>query len=245
MSQFVGFNWKIFVIVTITVFTILLVNWNTSKTSFVQELNKPRKLSRTDHEHEHSYIHARFSHHYSKPKSRFVYQAPDKGKKTKPGHKSLFIHRQPKFIEIKENVKVFDDAFPQCEFKIVETIPKVLESKGIRSHHISTFNAFLELVQNAQESFAMMSQWAIDGSGKDKYIFKAMEESIKEKYVNMDIGFNNHANFAFQANFSPYHLLSMQNYKGQVNLREPNIEGKITPRHKGNMIHSKIFLTDR
>ena len=108
---------------------------------------------------------------------------------------------------------------------------------------MSTYEAFSNLIQNSVQNFAFMSQWAIDGSGKDKYLFKSLVKAVKNN-VSLEIGYNNHANFMMQRDYSPVYLQKMQNFNGQVKIYQPNIEGKITKNHQGNMIHSKIYISD-
>ena len=63
---------------------------------------------------------------------------------------------------------------PLCELRLVETIPTALNKKGIKSTHLSTFEAFMRLIKGSMKQFSMMSQWGFDGTGKGKLIFQEM-----------------------------------------------------------------------
>ena len=63
---------------------------------------------------------------------------------------------------------------PNCELRLVETIPSVLTRKGIKTNLISTYEAFITLIKGATKQFSMVSQWEFDGNGKGRYVFKEM-----------------------------------------------------------------------
>ena len=63
---------------------------------------------------------------------------------------------------------------PNCELRLVETIPSLLIKKGIKSNLISTYEAFMTVIKGAKKQFSMVSQWKFDGNGKGKYVFKEM-----------------------------------------------------------------------
>ena len=63
---------------------------------------------------------------------------------------------------------------PNCELRLVETIPSVLTRKGIKTNLISTYEAFIALIKGATKQFSMVSQWEFDGNGKGRYVFKEM-----------------------------------------------------------------------
>ena len=63
---------------------------------------------------------------------------------------------------------------PNCELRLVETMPTVLAKKGIASNLMSTYEAIMTLIRGAQKQFSMMSKWVIEPTGKSKYAFHEM-----------------------------------------------------------------------
>ena len=76
---------------------------------------------------------------------------------------------------------------PLCELRLVETIPKPLNKKGIKSTHLSTFEAFMKLIKGSMKQFSMMSQWGFDGTGKGKYIFQEMFNGMLRKHTGLGV----------------------------------------------------------
>ena len=163
---------------------------------------------------------------------------------------SKHVYKSTEFIKTEgssDSRKSLQDSWkfalqPHCDLRLVETLPAPLVGKGLRSIDMPTVDAFLTLIKGSKSHLSIMSQWAIDGSGSDKLVFDEMVKAANERNVSMEIVFNSHSNFDENGAYSPNALKS--NRPDLIQCKSPSIEGKITPGHKGNIIHSKLVVAD-
>merc|ERR1712179_539578 len=88
-----------------------------------------------------------------------------------------------------------------------------------------------------------MSQWAIDGVGRSRDIFKSMKNAVSRR-VQINLLYNNHNDADRSHGYSPYDLKKKANRKGQIQIGVPKISGLIHPEHNGNIVHSKMIIVD-
>merc|ERR1712062_456564 len=79
-------------------------------------------------------------------------------------------HRAPVLSAVKQTM---DQGYVTCGLQLIETVPKILEEKKIKSKHKTIFDAWLELIDNSKEELYIMSQWAMkEDFGRGQELFK-------------------------------------------------------------------------
>ena len=61
----------------------------------------------------------------------------------------------------------------------------------------------------------------------------------------MRLVYFNHDEFEFDSNATPSSLKKAEKFPDQVDFRRPSIRGLTNPRVKENVLHSKLFISDK
>lgn len=165
---------------------------------------------------------------------------------TKPLPSKNYIHRKPQFIKSYQpvNSSSFKSSFkvdlPNCEMRIAETVPEALNRQaGLRTHRMTTFQAFVTLLKQTKSQFSMLSQWTIDGLGKDEFLFEEMIKAVQVRNVSMKIGFTNPVSLLVKDRYAPGYLTTIENYQGQIQFWHED-----SSHHSYTSMHSKLFIAD-
>ena len=68
---------------------------------------------------------------------------------------------------------------------------------------------------------------------------------VKKGKASVRLIYFNHDEFEFDTEATPSSLKKAEKFPGQVDFRRPSIRGLTNPRVTENVLHSKVFISDK
>ena len=102
--------------------------------------------------------------------------------------------------------EIINQGYITCGLQLVETIPKVLEKKKIKSKHKTIFDAWTQLIDYTTDELYVISQWAMKKEGKGYELYKKFNKLITKSKAILRMIYYNHEDYKYDSKVSPFAL---------------------------------------